>query len=146
MEGAVQAKMRNIGQACTAANRFHVQAGIAPAFTRRLTDRFGSMTLGRGTEDGVEVGPLIDRSARDKVVELVDDAVGQGATVATGGRVVDGQGYFTTEEGVAAANATEYGLPSYVFTRDIARAMRVCDALEAGMTRGAPRRPVAHAC
>ena len=92
VEGAVQAKMRNVGQACTAANRFHVQAGIAPEFTRRLADRLAAMTLGRGTDDGVEVGPLVDDAGRTKVAELVDDAVRKGATVATGGRAVDRPG------------------------------------------------------
>jgi succinate-semialdehyde dehydrogenase/glutarate-semialdehyde dehydrogenase len=66
--------MRNVGQACTAANRFHVQADIALELTRPLADRLASMTLGRGIDDGVEVGPRVDRAAREKVAELVDDA------------------------------------------------------------------------
>jgi succinate-semialdehyde dehydrogenase / glutarate-semialdehyde dehydrogenase len=164
VESAMAAKMRNIGQACTAANRFHVQEGVAEEFTRRLTERMAALTVGRGTEPGVDVGPLVDEAGRRKVIELVDDAVAQGARVATGGRPLDGPGYFfaptvldevpptarilreevfgpvapitrfaNEEEGIALANATEFGLAAYVFTRDVSRALRVCEALEAGM-------------
>jgi succinate-semialdehyde dehydrogenase/glutarate-semialdehyde dehydrogenase len=94
VEGAVLAKMRNIGEACTAANRFHVQSSVAEEFTRRLTERLESMRLGRGTEDGVDVGPLIDGGQRDKVAELVKDAVDAGARITTGGRTWGDQGYF----------------------------------------------------
>jgi succinate-semialdehyde dehydrogenase/glutarate-semialdehyde dehydrogenase len=90
----VIAKMRNIGEACTAANRFHVAGSVADEFARRLADRLGSMKVGRGTEDGVEVGPLIDAVQRDKVAELVDDASGKGAKVLVGGHARDGAGYF----------------------------------------------------
>ncbi|HWF54756.1 MAG TPA: NAD-dependent succinate-semialdehyde dehydrogenase, partial [Solirubrobacteraceae bacterium] len=94
VSGAMIAKMRNIGEACTAANRFHVAAPIAQAFAEKLADRMGAMKVGRGTEAGVEVGPLIDGKQRDKVAELVDDAVGKGARTLTGGRKGDGAGYF----------------------------------------------------
>jgi succinate-semialdehyde dehydrogenase/glutarate-semialdehyde dehydrogenase len=94
VEGAVIAKMRNVGEACTAANRFHVAAPIADAFAQRLADRLGSMKVGRGVEDGVEVGPLIDATQRGKVAELVDDAVNRGGRVLTGGGSVDRPGYF----------------------------------------------------
>jgi succinate-semialdehyde dehydrogenase/glutarate-semialdehyde dehydrogenase len=94
VQGAVIAKMRNIGEACTAANRFHVAGSVADEFARRLADRLGSMKVGRGTEDGVEVGPLIDAIQRDKVAELVDDASGKGAKVLVGGHARDGAGYF----------------------------------------------------
>jgi succinate-semialdehyde dehydrogenase/glutarate-semialdehyde dehydrogenase len=94
VQGAVIAKMRNIGEACTAANRFHVAGSVADEFARRLADRLGSMKVGRGTEDGVEVGPLIDAVQRDKVAELVDDASGKGAKVLVGGHARDGAGYF----------------------------------------------------
>ena len=122
------------------------------------------MRVGRGTEEGVEVGPLIDASQRDKVVELVDDAAGRGARVLTGGRAINGPGYFfaptvldhvtadarlcreeifgpvapvipfdSEDDGIAAANDTEYGLVAYVFTRGLDRSLRVCEALETGM-------------
>jgi succinate-semialdehyde dehydrogenase/glutarate-semialdehyde dehydrogenase len=94
VEGAVVAKMRNVGEACTAANRFHVAESVADEFAQRLADRIGAMKMGRGTEDGVEVGPLIDANQRDKVAELVDDAVGRGARTLTGGSAPDGAGYF----------------------------------------------------
>jgi len=94
VDGAVIAKMRNIGEACTAANRFHVHASIAERFAEALADRIGAMKVGRGTEDGVQVGPLIDENQRGKVAELVDDAVGRGARVLVGGHARDGAGYF----------------------------------------------------
>jgi succinate-semialdehyde dehydrogenase/glutarate-semialdehyde dehydrogenase len=88
------AKMRNIGEACTAANRFHVAAPVADEFASKLAEKMGSMHVGRGTEDGVEVGPLIDDKQRSKVAGLVDDAVGRGARVLVGGHARDGAGYF----------------------------------------------------
>ncbi|KUP97316.1 NAD-dependent succinate-semialdehyde dehydrogenase [Thermobifida cellulosilytica] len=92
--GAMQAKMRNIGEACTAANRLYVQAGVAEEFTARLAERMAALRVGRGTEAGVDVGPLIDDKARGKVQELVDDAVTRGARVLLGGEAGDGPGYF----------------------------------------------------
>jgi len=94
VDGAMLAKMRNIGEACTAANRFIVHESVAEEFSRRLAERMGAMTIGRGTDDGVTVGPLVDSAAIDKVTELVADAVDQGATVLTGGTAQDGPGYF----------------------------------------------------
>jgi succinate-semialdehyde dehydrogenase / glutarate-semialdehyde dehydrogenase len=94
VEGAVLAKMRNIGEACTAANRFHVAAPVADEFSRRLAEKLGEMKVGRGTEEDVKVGPLIDASQRDKVAELVEDAVSKGAKPLVGGGAVDGRGYF----------------------------------------------------
>jgi succinate-semialdehyde dehydrogenase/glutarate-semialdehyde dehydrogenase len=94
VKGALIAKMRNIGEACTAANRFHVAAPVAEQFAEKLADKMGSMKVGRGTEDGVEVGPLIDDSQRSKVDELVQDAVGKGARALVGGHARDGAGYF----------------------------------------------------
>jgi len=94
VDGAMIAKMRNIGEACTAANRMYVHSSVMEEFARRLADRMGALTIGRGTEDGVEVGPLIDAKQRDKVAGLVDDAVARGARVLTGGKVADGNGYF----------------------------------------------------
>ena len=86
--------MRNIGEACTAANRFHVHEHVAPEFAERLAARLGAMKIGRGTEEGVEVGPLVEDKQRAKVAELVDDATGKGARVLTGGNAKDGPGYF----------------------------------------------------
>lgn len=94
VEGAMQAKMRNIGEACTAANRFYVQRGVADEFARRLTERMSALTIGRGTEEGVVVGPLIDSAAVSKVAELVADATERGAEVLTGGEPVAGPGNF----------------------------------------------------
>ena len=94
VEGAMVAKMRNIGEACTAANRFHVHASIADAFTEKLAQRMGALQVGRGSEDGVEVGPLIDEDQRGKVRELVDDAVERGARAVVGGEQPDGRGHF----------------------------------------------------
>ena len=164
VEGAMLAKMRNIGEACTAANRFYVHSSVAGEFARRLGERMDALPIGRGVEDGVVVGPLIDAAARDKVSSLVDDAVRRGAEVVVGGRPLDRDGYFypptvltnvpedaqmrheeifgpvapmvafeTEEEAITAANDTEFGLVSYVFTRDLDRALRVCERLETGM-------------
>ncbi len=94
VEGAVLAKMRNTGEACTAANRFLVQRGVAAEFTRRLADRLAAMPVGRGTEEGVEVGPLIDARARDDVAARVREAVDAGARVLTGGGPVGERGWF----------------------------------------------------
>ena len=94
VSGAVIAKMRNIGEACTAANRFHVAEGIAGEFAEKLAEKLDGMKVGRGTEEGVEVGPLIDGDQRDKVRELVEDATGKGAKVVVGGSARDGAGYF----------------------------------------------------
>ena len=94
VEGAMIAKMRNIGEACTAANRFHVAAPVADEFASKLAERMGSLKVGRGTEEGVEVGPLIDEDQRSKVAELVQDAVAKGAKAVVGGSARDGAGYF----------------------------------------------------
>jgi succinate-semialdehyde dehydrogenase/glutarate-semialdehyde dehydrogenase len=96
VEGAMVAKMRNIGEACTAANRFHVQASIAEEFTEKLAQRMGGLQLGRGSENGVQVGPLIDDEQRGKVRELVEDAVAHGARCVVGGpeRIPGVPGYF----------------------------------------------------
>ncbi len=164
IDGAMTAKMRNIGEACTAANRFYVQRGIVDEFSRRLTERMEALPMGRGTEEGVVVGPLIDEAAVEKVSSLVSDATGRGARVLTGGSTVDGPGNFyqatvltdvpkdarlaseeifgpvapitafdSEDEAIAAANDTEFGLVSYVYTSDLKRALRVSERLEAGM-------------
>jgi succinate-semialdehyde dehydrogenase/glutarate-semialdehyde dehydrogenase len=164
IEGAMIAKMRNIGEACTSANRFHVAGGVAEEFAGRLAERMGSLKVGRGTDEGVDVGPLINEDQRTKVENLVGDALGKGAKAIVGGERLDGSGYFfeptvlggvsegarvlkeeifgpvapvasfdSEEEAIAAANDTEYGLVAYLFTRDLKRALRVCEGLETGM-------------
>jgi succinate-semialdehyde dehydrogenase/glutarate-semialdehyde dehydrogenase len=94
VEGAMLAKMRNIGEACTAANRFLVHESVADEFSEGLTARMGALVVGRGTEDGVDVGPLVEAKQRDKVADLVDDAVRQGGDVLVGGSPGEGAGYF----------------------------------------------------
>jgi succinate-semialdehyde dehydrogenase/glutarate-semialdehyde dehydrogenase len=94
VDGAMLAKMRNMGEACTAANRFLVQSGVADEFAARLTARMEQLSIGRGTEAGVDVGPLIDAPAQAKVEELVDDSVRRGARIACGGKPVGERGYF----------------------------------------------------
>jgi succinate-semialdehyde dehydrogenase / glutarate-semialdehyde dehydrogenase len=164
LDGAMLAKMRNIGEACTAANRFLVHESLASDFASRLAERMGAMTIGRGIEDGVQVGPLIDTSAVEKVTELVADAVDSGAEVLTGGSAIERAGYFypptvlggvppsarvnheeifgpvapiTTfnndDEGIALANATQFGLVAYAFTESLSRAITVAEQLETGM-------------
>jgi succinate-semialdehyde dehydrogenase / glutarate-semialdehyde dehydrogenase len=164
VEGAMTAKMRNMGEACTAANRFLVHRSVADAFADKLAERMAALRVGRGTDDGVQVGPLVDAKSREKVVELVGDAVDRGATVRVGGDAVDGPGWFyrptvltgvplearltkeeifgpvapisvfdTDDEAVAAANDTEFGLVSYLYTENLSRALRVSEALESGM-------------
>jgi succinate-semialdehyde dehydrogenase / glutarate-semialdehyde dehydrogenase len=94
VDGAMIAKMRNIGEACTSANRFHVAGSIASEFAERLGERMGGLRLGRGTDEGTEVGPLIDDDQRSKVDELVRDAIDKGARCVVGGGARDGAGYF----------------------------------------------------
>jgi succinate-semialdehyde dehydrogenase/glutarate-semialdehyde dehydrogenase len=164
VDGAMLAKMRNVGEACTAANRFHVHESVADDFARLLAERMGALKVGRGTEPDVDVGPLIDEAQRSKVGELVGDAVERGARVLIGGHRADGRGYFfeptvlvdvpedarllreeifgpvapiatfsCDDDALVAANRTEYGLVAYVYTRDLARAFRVCEGIETGM-------------
>jgi succinate-semialdehyde dehydrogenase/glutarate-semialdehyde dehydrogenase len=164
VEGAMMAKMRNIGEACTAANRFLVHESVAVEFSSKFAAKMAAMSLGRGTEEGVTVGPLIDAAAQASVAALVDDATAKGATVVCGGATVGDMGYFfaptlltevspdalvmheeifgpvapvatfaTEAEAITRANDTEYGLVAYVFTKDLARTLRVSEALEFGM-------------
>jgi succinate-semialdehyde dehydrogenase / glutarate-semialdehyde dehydrogenase len=92
--GAMIAKMRNMGEACTSANRFHVAGAVADEFASKLAEKMGSLKLGRGVEESTDVGPLIDDSQRGKVSELVEDAIGRGAKAVVGGHQRDGAGYF----------------------------------------------------
>jgi len=94
VDGAMTAKMRNIGEACTAANRFLVHASVADEFGRRMAERMAALTVGRGQDDGVDVGPLIEQKAVDNVAGMVDRAVEAGAKLLTGGSVPDGPGFF----------------------------------------------------
>jgi succinate-semialdehyde dehydrogenase/glutarate-semialdehyde dehydrogenase len=164
VEGAMIAKMRNIGEACTSANRFHVSRSLIDEFASKLAEKMHALKLGRGVDDDVDVGPLIDDKQRTKVSDLVQDAIGRGAHAVVGGQAREGAGYFYNptvlteipddaellqeeifgpvapvkgfddeDEAVAAANNTEYGLVAYVFTRDLKRALRVCERLQTGM-------------
>jgi succinate-semialdehyde dehydrogenase / glutarate-semialdehyde dehydrogenase len=94
IEGAMIAKMRNMGEACTAANRFYVHEKVHDVFAKKLTDRMADLKMGNGLEDGVALGPLVNAEGRDKVKDLVDDAVKRGAKVLTGGKMPEGKGYF----------------------------------------------------
>jgi len=164
VEGALIAKMRNGGEACTAANRFYVHEAVADEFTQTFAARLAALKVGPGLEEGTELGPLVNEDTRSKVAELVDGARSGGATLVTGGRKPDRRGFFYeptlldavpaqaaildteifgpvapvvrfTDEADAIrwANATEFGLVSYVYTRDLSRGLRVSEALEAGM-------------
>lgn len=94
VEGSMLAKMRNIGEACTAANRFYVHSSVAEHFTDRLSERMGALKIGNGLEDGVDVGPLVNAETRDKVAHFVDDAVGKGAELRLGGQRLNRPGFF----------------------------------------------------
>jgi succinate-semialdehyde dehydrogenase/glutarate-semialdehyde dehydrogenase len=162
--GAMIAKMRNGGEACTAANRFYVQDGIADTFTRRLAEAMQAMRIGPGLEAGTDLGPLINKSAQNNMVAFVEDATRKGAKIMTGGRRPDGPGFFfpptiltdvaddaevmndeifgpiapiqrfsTTDEVIAKANNTPYGLISYIFTRDLAKGLGVAESIDSGM-------------
>ena len=114
VEGAMLAKMRNIGEACTAANRLLVHSSVAEQFAAKLAAKMGAMTIGPGIEDGVQVGPLVDAAAVEKVTELVTDAVDKGATVLTGGTAIDGPGHF-----YPPTVLTGVGTDARVFTEEI---------------------------
>ncbi|MFD1718415.1 NAD-dependent succinate-semialdehyde dehydrogenase [Georgenia deserti] len=164
VEGAMLAKMRNGGQACTAANRFYVQAGVHEEFVSALTERMASVVVGPGSDPATGCGPLIDAAAVTKVQDLVDDAVSRGATCRLGGERPSGPGTFypptvltdvppgarilheevfgpvapvvrfdDVDDAVAAANATHYGLVSYLYTGDLAAGLRLSGRLRAGM-------------
>jgi succinate-semialdehyde dehydrogenase / glutarate-semialdehyde dehydrogenase len=164
VDGAMVAKMRNGGEACTAANRFYVHEAVADEFTSAFGRRLAALKVGPGLNEDTELGPLVNEPARAKVAGLVESAAGSGGKVVLGGRAPEGKGYFYeatlidsvpetspildaeifgpvapvvrfTDEADAIrwANNTEYGLVSYVYTRDLRRGLRVSEALEAGM-------------
>ncbi|WP_374008300.1 NAD-dependent succinate-semialdehyde dehydrogenase [Leifsonia sp. LS-T14] len=164
VDGAVLAKMRNGGEACVAANRFLVHESVAVEFTEAFAARIAGFRVGRGTDDGITMGPLVDAATRDKVESLVQAAVADGATIAVGGSRVPGAGYFyeptvltgvpagarilgeeifgpvapittfrSEEEAIRLANATEFGLVAFVYTRDLNRGLRLAEELDSGM-------------
>ncbi|MEU4428838.1 NAD-dependent succinate-semialdehyde dehydrogenase [Actinoplanes sp. NPDC024001] len=164
IEGAMIAKMRNGGEACTAANRFYVESPVAEEFARRLAQRMSGLVVGPGTDEKTQVGPLVNEDTVAKVDGLVRSALDSGAQAVTGGSRPEGPGFyypptvltgvaadsailreeifgpvapivtFTSEdEAVRLANDTEYGLVAYVYTTDLARGLRVSEAIEAGM-------------
>lgn len=164
VDGAMVAKMRNAGEACTAVNRFYVEASIADEFSRRLAERMKALRVGPGLDETNQVGPLVNGDTAAKVEELVRSAVDAGAKAVVGGRRPEREGFYyeptvlldvtpdspilkeeifgpvapivtfeDEDEAIRLANATEYGLVSYVFTGDLARGLRVSEALDSGM-------------
>ena len=157
------AKMRNGGAACTSANRIYVQRPIAEKFIAELTKSMSAFVVGRGTDATTTLGASVSVKERNKIAELVDQAIAAGAKVETGGKIPDGVGAFypatvlsvakdnpilnheifgpvapvvifdTDADGIALANDTEFGLISYVFSSDLARALRTAEAMESGM-------------
>ena len=163
VEGAFAAKMRNMGEACTAANRFLVHEDVAEEFTQKFVAKLEALKPLRGTDPESTLGPIVDEGARDDIDQLVQDAVAAGGEVLTGGHKIEGDGYFyaptaikvekgnpilqqeifgpvapivtfsSEEEAIEMANDTEYGLASYVFTKDQARMYRVAESIEFGL-------------
>ena len=164
VEGAMLAKMRNGGEACTAANRLYVANSLREEFTDKFVKKMGELTLGDGLDSSTKLGPLVNPKQVASVQELVNDAVEKGAKVAVGGQAPGGPGNFypatvltdvppnarilkeevfgpvapivgfdTEEQGIAAANDTVYGLAAYIYTESLDRALRVAEAIQAGM-------------
>ncbi|HIW45890.1 MAG TPA: NAD-dependent succinate-semialdehyde dehydrogenase [Candidatus Yaniella excrementigallinarum] len=163
VEGAMGAKLRNMGEACTAANRILVQESVADEFNKKFAEAMRARKIGRGTQSDADVGPIIDEGARENVHGLVTEAIDAGAEVLTGGNKVEGEGYFyeptvlsvqenspiLTQEifgpvapivqfkdeaqAIRLANASEYGLAAYMYTQNHNRALRVADQIEFGL-------------
>ena len=164
VDGAMLAKMRNGGQACTAANRFFVHESIADEFGAKLAARMGALRVGPGADDDTELGPMISAKAVDGIADKVDRSVAAGARVVIGGHRLDRPGFFypatvlgdvprdaavaveevfgpvapiitvgNDDDALALANDSEMGLAGYVYTRDLARGLRVSERLEVGM-------------
>lgn len=161
--GLMLAKMRNGGAACTAANRVYVQKSIADQFTKEFSQAMSQLKMGKGTDAGIQLGASVSVKERNKIAELVDAAVKAGGKVHTGGTTPEGAGAFypatvisvdksndilnhevfgpvapivtfdTDAEAIQLANSTDFGLISYVFTKDLARAIRTAEAIESGM-------------
>ena len=163
VSGALLAKMRNGGAACTAANRFYVAKEIANDFTGKLTKAMGGLKMAAGTSSGAQLGASVSVKERNKIAELVDSSVAAGGDVKTGGKSPTGEGAFypatvlsvkndnpilqqeifgpvapivitnSDEEAIELANATEFGLIAYVYSSDLKRAIKVAESLESGM-------------
>jgi len=163
VQGLMLAKMRNGGAACTAANRVYVQRPVAQAFVAEFSKAMGALVMGKGTDSGVQLGASVSMKERNKIAELVTNAVKSGAKIITGGTTPEGAGAFypatvitcekdneilrheifgpvapivtfdTDEEAIALANDTDFGLISYVFSGDLARGIRTAEAIESGM-------------
>jgi succinate-semialdehyde dehydrogenase / glutarate-semialdehyde dehydrogenase len=164
VDGAMIAKMRNGGEACTAANRFYVHEAVIGEFTAAFAARMAALSIGPGLDEGTDLGPLVNSDTRSKVSDLVDEAAASGSKVLMGGGAPDRPGYFylptvlsdvppdagildkeifgpvapmvafsSEDEAVRLANDTEFGLVSYLYSRDLRRSLRVAEALEAGM-------------
>ena len=164
LAAAMVAKMRNGGESCTAANRFYVEEPIAKEFSHGLAELMAATKVGHGLGAGVQLGPMVNSAARDKIGLLVAEAIRDGAKILTGGRSLPGPGFFYEptvlvdvardarilkqeifgpvapiatfqgeDEAVELANATEYGLVSFVHTRDLGKALRVAERIESGM-------------
>ncbi|HYL32572.1 MAG TPA: NAD-dependent succinate-semialdehyde dehydrogenase [Stellaceae bacterium] len=177
VEGAMVAKMRNMGEACTAANRFYVHEKVHDTFVDKFAAKMKALKVGNGLEDGVTVGPLVNADTRDKVAALVEDALNKGARAVLGGQRVNRTGFYypptvlvdvpdnarclkeeifgpvapiqkfrDEDEAIRKANDTEFGLISYVYTRDLSRGLKISERLEAGMiglNRGVASDPAA---
>ncbi|MDD2137623.1 NADP-dependent succinate-semialdehyde dehydrogenase [Pseudomonas kurunegalensis] len=162
VEGAIISKYRNNGQTCVCANRIYVQDGVYDAFAQKLAAAVAKLKIGNGLEEGTTTGPLIDGKAVAKVQEHIEDAVGKGAKVLSGGKIIEGNFFEPTilvdvpktaavakeetfgplaplfrfkdeAEVIAMSNDTEFGLASYFYARDMSRVFRVAEALEYGM-------------
>jgi len=161
--GLMLAKMRNGGAACTAANRIFVQKSVADQFTKEFSQAMSQLKMGKGTDTGIQLGASVSIKERNKIAELVDAAVKSGGKLHTGGTTPDGDGAFypatvisvdksndilnhevfgpvapivtfeTDDEAIQLANSTDFGLISYVFSKDLTRAIRTAEALESGM-------------
>jgi succinate-semialdehyde dehydrogenase/glutarate-semialdehyde dehydrogenase len=158
------AKMRNGGQACTAANRLLVAESVADEFAAKLAERMAGLRMGPGTDESTQLGPMVSAKAVDGIADKVDRSVAAGARAVLGGQRPDGAGFFypatvlagvprdaavaveevfgpvapvipvsSDTDALAIANASEFGLTGYVYTRDLARGLRVCEQLEVGM-------------
>jgi len=161
--GAMIAKMRNGGAACTAANRFIVAKSVAEEFTSKFAKAMGALKVAPGLEDGAQLGASVSIKERNKIAELVDQSVASGGKIELGGKTPDGVGAFypatvlsvkkdnpilshevfgpvapivtfeSDEEAIQLANATEFGLISYIYSSDLKRAIRTAEAIESGM-------------